>query len=62
MSRVSDFLSWVDSVGGDSARWKQALADTATCAATARAAGTPIERLKSYYQCRKGKKLPPKGA
>ncbi|MBA7537517.1 hypothetical protein ES705_29786 [subsurface metagenome] len=62
MTRVSDFLAWVDSVGGDSARWRAALADTAACAATARAAATPIERLKTYYNCRKGKKLPAKGA
>lgn len=61
MSRVSDFLAWVDSVGGDSARWKAALADTKTCADQSRSASTPIERLKSYYSCRKGKRLPPKG-
>lgn len=61
MSRVSDFLSWVDSVGGDRARWEAALRDTKSCADSARTAGTPIERLKSYYSCRKGKRLPPKG-
>lgn len=62
MTRVSDFLAWVDSVGGDSARWRAALADTAACAATARGQLRPIDRLKTYYECRKGKKLPPKGA
>ncbi len=62
MTRLSDFLAWVDSVGGDKARWLAALADTKTCQTTALAAPTPIERLKAYYTCRKGKRLPVKGA
>ena len=62
MTRLSDFLSWIDSVGGDKSRWLAALADTKTCQATALAAATPIERLKSYYSCRKGKRLPVKSS
>jgi len=62
MTRLSDFLSWVDSVGGDSARWKAALADTKACQAEALSETTPIGRLKRYYSCRKGKRLPVKGA
>lgn len=61
MTRLSDFLAWVDSVGGDSARWKAALVDTKACQATALAEATPIGRLKAYYTCRKGKRLPVKG-
>lgn len=58
MTRLSEFLAWVDSVGGDRARWEAALKDTMACRATALAAPTPIGRLKAYYDCRKGKRLP----
>lgn len=61
MSRLSDFRAWMDEVGGDKARWDQALAQTKECQATALRETTPIGRLKAFYTCRKGKRLPPKG-
>jgi len=61
MSRLSEFLAWIDSVGGDRARWEAALADTKACQSTALAQAKPIDRLKAYYSCRKGKRLPIKG-
>jgi len=62
MSRLSDYLSWIDSVGGDRARWEAALKDTKACQTAALAEATSIGRLKAYYSCRKGKRLPIKGA
>lgn len=62
MTRLSDFLSWVDEVGGDKARWLAALADTKACQSEAIREPTPIARLRTYYKCRKGKRLPIKAS
>ena len=61
MTRLSDFLSWLDEVGGDKARWQAALEDTKKCQAEALREDTPIKRLRTFYRCRKGKRLAPKG-
>lgn len=61
MTRLSDFLAWIDEVGGDKARWEAALKDTKACQTAALAEATPIGRLRTYYKCRKGKRLPVKG-
>lgn len=57
MSRLSDYLAQIAAWGGDVERWKAAFADTKACAATARGQARPIDRMKAYYDCRKGKKL-----
>lgn len=57
MTRLSDFLAWIDEVGGDKARWLESLKDTKTCQAESIKELTPIGRLRSYYKCRKGKRL-----
>lgn len=61
MSRLSEYLGWLDEVGGDKARWQAALADTKACQAEAMGQTKPIDRLRTYYRCRKGKKLALKG-
>ena len=62
MTKLSDYLSWIDEVGGDKSRWEAALRDTKACQAEALREVTPIARLRTFYKCRKGKRLPPKGA
>lgn len=57
MTRLSDYLAWIDSVGGDRARWEASLKDTMSCRDTAIKEATPIGRLKAFYSCRKGKRL-----
>jgi len=61
MTRLSEYLAWIDEVGGDRARWEAALKDTKACQTSALAEKTPIGRLRSYYNCRRGKRLPVKG-
>ncbi|MBT9148514.1 MAG: hypothetical protein DDT32_02288 [Syntrophomonadaceae bacterium] len=61
MSRLSDYLAWLDEVGGDKARWEAALRDTKACQAEALREATPIGRLRAFYKCRKGKRLAVKG-
>ena len=62
MTRLSDYLAWIDEVGGDKARWLEALKTTQECQREAIKETTPIARLRTFYKCRKGKKLPPRGA
>ena len=61
MTRLSDYLAWIDEVGGDRARWEAALRDTKACQNEALKEVSPIARLRAYYRCRKGKRLSPKG-
>ena len=59
MSKLTDYYAGLDSVtpGWDRASYEKGLADTKTCAASARSVRGSIERMKSFIECRRGKKV-----
>lgn len=59
MSKLTDFYAGLDAVapGWDRASYEKGLSDTKACAATARGVRGSIERMKSFIDCRRGKKV-----
>lgn len=60
MSRLADFMSALDSTapGWRKERYLAAMADTKACADQARGQKNPIQRMVTFIECRRGKRLP----
>jgi len=60
--RIDRYLAEGTRRGWDMDRWRLALKDTTACRDVAVKLDDPIARMTSFIDCRKGKRLPPKGA
>ena len=60
MSKLTDFYGALDRVapGWAKDRYTAALADTASCAQSARSVAGGVNRMIAFIECRRGKKLP----
>ncbi len=60
MSKLSEYYAALDSAapGWKKDRHQASLADTSACANTARGQAGSIQRMVTYINCRKGKRLP----
>ena len=59
MSKLTDYYAGLDRVapGWDKSSYEKGLADTKSCASTARGTAGSINRMVAFIECRRGKKV-----